>query len=77
MSSINFKALSRDMAGREGLSGSTILATIVVLVVSIGVWANWAEIDNVTRGEGRVISSVQNQLVQAAEGGVILRRFVS
>lgn len=31
----------------------------------------------VTRGEGRIVSSVQNQMVQSAEGGVILRRFVS
>jgi adhesin transport system membrane fusion protein len=31
----------------------------------------------VTRGEGRIVSSVQNQMVQAAEGGVILRRYVS
>ncbi|MEN8935317.1 MAG: HlyD family type I secretion periplasmic adaptor subunit, partial [Planktotalea arctica] len=36
-----------------------------------------AELDNVTRGEGRIVSSVQNQMVQASEGGVILRRYVA
>lgn len=77
MSDIDFKRLSRDMAGREGLAGSTIMAVIGVLVVLALAWASWAELDNVTRGEGRIISSVQNQMVQAAEGGVILRRFVS
>jgi membrane fusion protein, adhesin transport system len=77
MSDINFKTLSREMAGREGLGGSVIIFTIIVLVGLAIVWANWAELDNVTRGEGRIVSSVQNQMVQASEGGVILRRYVS
>lgn len=77
MADIDFKRLSREMAGREGLSGSLIMITIATLVALAVLWASWAELDNVTRGEGRIVSSVQNQMVQAAEGGVILRRFVS
>ena len=65
------------MEGRQGLMGSTIMLTIFGLLGLLFYWASWAELDSVTRGEGRIISSVQNQLVQAAEGGVILRRFVS
>ena len=52
MSEIDFKTLSREMAGREGLGGSTIMLTIIALVGLALVWANWAELDNVTRGEG-------------------------
>lgn len=77
MSEIDFKTLSRSMAGREGFAGSTIMFTIVALVGISLIWSNWAELDSVTRGEGRIVSSVQNQLVQASEGGVILRRYVS
>ena len=77
MSDIDFKTLSREMEGRQGLTGSTIMLTIFALLGLLFYWASWAELDSVTRGEGRIISSVQNQLVQAAEGGVILRRFVS
>jgi membrane fusion protein, adhesin transport system len=77
MSDIDFKTLSREMAGREGLAGSSILLTIIALVALALIWASWAELDNVTRGEGRIVSSVQNQMVQASEGGVILRRYVS
>jgi adhesin transport system membrane fusion protein len=77
MSDVDFKSLSRDMAGREGIAGSLIMLTIAAFVGLTILWASWAELDNVTRGEGRIVSSVQNQLVQAAEGGVILRRFVS
>ena len=77
MGETSFKTLSRQMAGRDGMGGSAVLVTIILLVVVMIVWANSAEIDNVTRGEGRIVSSVQNQLVQAAEGGVLLRRYVS
>jgi adhesin transport system membrane fusion protein len=77
MPNTDFKSLSREMAGREGLGGSTIMFTIIALVALALTWANWAELDSVTRGEGRIVSSVQNQMVQASEGGVILRRYVS
>ncbi|MCR9152301.1 MAG: HlyD family secretion protein [Rhodobacteraceae bacterium] len=72
-----FRALARKMAGREGLSGSAILVTVAALIAALLAWASVAELDNVTRGEGRIVSSVQNQMVQAAEGGVILRRMVA
>lgn len=77
MSDIDFKTLSREMAGREGLAGSTIMFTIIALLAMTLAWANWSELDSVTRGEGRIVSAVQNQIVQASEGGVILRRYVS
>lgn len=77
MADIDFKSLSRDMAGKEGFQGSLIMITIAALVGLAILWASLAELDNVTRGQGKIISSVQNQMVQAAEGGVILRRFVS
>lgn len=77
MADVDFKRLSREMTGREGIGGSLILIITAMLVGLALLWASWAELDNVTRGEGRIVSSVQNQLIQAAEGGVILRRFVS
>lgn len=77
MAETEFKRLAREMAGREGLAGSAVLFTIGGFIVTFLLWASQAELDNVTRGEGRIVSSVQNQMVQAAEGGVILRRYVS
>lgn len=73
----DFKSLAREMAGRERASKSLIMIVITLFVATAVYWASWATLDNVTRGEGRIISSVQNQRVQAAEGGVILRRFVA
>lgn len=77
MKNQRFEKLARDMEGRDGNSSSLILFSILALVISLLVWASQSEIDNVTRGEGRIISSVQNQKVQASERGVILKRFVA
>lgn len=77
MSDIDFKTLEREMSGREGVGGTSIIFAIIALIGLAVFWANWAELDNVTRGEGRIVSSVQNQVIQASEGGVILRRYVS
>ena len=77
MSDVNFKRLSKEMSDGGGAASFTILFVIIALVASIFIWANYAELDNVTRGEGRVISSLQNQMVQASEGGLILKRHVS
>ena len=77
MSAVDFKTIAREMSGREGSRNSVIMFVVIFLLVSLGVWGYFTELDNVTRGEGRVISAMQNQNVQAAEGGVILRRYVS
>lgn len=43
------------------------LASVLVL----GVWAAWAELDEVTRGEGKVIPSRQVQVLQSLDGGIV------
>ncbi len=42
----------------------------VVFVAAIG-WASWAQIDQVTVGQGKVIPSSQIQVVQNLEGGLV------
>lgn len=69
--------MSREMSGREGARNSLILFAVVTLLVSLGIWTYFTELDNVTRGEGKIVSEMQNQIVQAAEKGVLLRRYVS
>ena len=53
------------------LFGHMLLIAIGVLVVAFLVWSNWAVLDEVTRGEGRVIPSSQVQVIQNLEGGIV------
>jgi membrane fusion protein, adhesin transport system len=77
VTNVNFKKLSNELSGTQSLSNSAILFAVGLLIVTFITWASFTELDNVTRGQGKIVSSVQNQLVQAGEGGVILKRNVS
>jgi membrane fusion protein, adhesin transport system len=77
VANVNFKKLSNELSGTQSLSNSAILFAVGLLIVTFITWASFTELDNVTRGQGKIVSSVQNQLVQAGEGGVILKRNVS
>lgn len=50
----------------------------VSVVVAGGLfwWASWAEIDEVTRGQGKVIPSKSVQMIQSLEGGILEEFFV-
>ena len=76
MTQPDFSALKKELAGRDRARNTLLLFTIITFLVCAGFWASITELDNVTRGEGEVTSASQNQMVQAAEGGVILRRHV-
>ncbi len=46
------------------------LATGLFIVVFVS-WAAWAEVDEVTRAEGKVIASQRTQIIQNLEGGIL------
>jgi adhesin transport system membrane fusion protein len=48
-----------------------IVRASAVIVVLLIVWAGMAHVDEVTRGEGRVIPSRQLQVLQSFDGGVV------
>ena len=48
-----------------------IIVLIVGIVVAFLFWANWAEVDQISRAEGKVIPSGKSQIVQSAEPGVV------
>lgn len=51
--------------------GRLILWGIMLFIVCIVGWTSIAEIDEVTRGEGKVIPSRQIQVLQNLEGGIV------
>ena len=77
MSDKEFKALARELAGKQRHSSSILLLVIIALLSVVFVWAAVTEIDSVVRGSGKTVSEAQNQLVQSSEPGVIRRRYVN
>lgn len=48
-----------------------LMLTIVVAISLFVVWANWATLEEVTRGDGRVVPASKIQKVQNLEGGIV------
>ena len=61
--------LDRD-ARRSKWSWVFLLFALALFVCGI-VWAKYAELEEVTRGEGRIIPSGKIQIVQSLEGGIV------
>lgn len=60
------EGLRRDLGGVRRLSLILVLGLVFFIV-----WASWAEIDEITRAPGSVISSSRTQIIQSLEGGAI------
>jgi adhesin transport system membrane fusion protein len=55
----------------EPVRARALLHALLLVVVVLIIWAAFAEVDEVARGEGRVIPSRQLQVVQSFDGGVV------
>lgn len=51
--------------------------TTVLFLVAFVVWAKWAVLDEVTRGEGQIIPSSRVQTIQNLEGGIVSELLVN
>ena len=76
MAKNEFKRLEKQVAGQQSSGPSFILFVVALMVALLSYWSTIAELDIVTRGEGKLIAAADNQVVQASEGGVIINRFV-
>lgn len=56
---------------QEPLRARFILRWIGGILLVLIVWASFAQIDEITRGQGKVIPSRQLQVMQAVDGGVV------
>jgi len=54
-----------------------LLWTLLFFFIFFFVWAAFAEVDEFTRGEGRVIPSQQVQIIQNLEGGILAELYVA
>lgn len=68
----SFEFEAEEIMSREGTArAQRIVRTALVVIVLLIVWAAFAPIDEVTRGDGKVIPSRQLQVVQSLDGGVV------
>ena len=59
------------MSRQHTLRAKKIARIAVFVIVALIVWAAFARVDEVTRGEGRVVPSRQLQVLQSLDGGVV------
>lgn len=64
-------SLSEAILAKAPKSSRRILWIIFISVIWLIVWASFAEVDEITRGQGKIIPSGQNQMVQNLEGGIV------
>ncbi|ADD66929.1 type I secretion membrane fusion protein, HlyD family [Denitrovibrio acetiphilus DSM 12809] len=65
------KSLNAAVLQKSPVKMSLVLYIIAFLTCASIIWANIAEVDEMTRGMGRVIPSRQIQIIQNLEGGII------
>ena len=74
-SQAGFRSFEREADGLMSRASThraqAIVRSAVVIVLLLLVWAGLAKVDEVTRGEGRVVPSRQLQVLQALDGGVV------
>ncbi|MGD9808992.1 MAG: HlyD family type I secretion periplasmic adaptor subunit [Deferribacterales bacterium] len=65
------KSLNAAVLQKSPVKMSIVLYIIAGLTFAFIIWANIAEVDEMTRGMGRVIPSRQIQIIQNLEGGIV------
>lgn len=63
---------SMDPADDAALSHATrMINTVLLLFLVLGAWAYFSPLDEVSKGDGKVIPSSHEQIIQSLEGGIL------
>ncbi|WP_430469318.1 HlyD family type I secretion periplasmic adaptor subunit [Thalassospira lucentensis] len=65
------KFIKEHVADRKSFRGNLLLFVVILFLAVALIWAALTEIDEVTRGQGKVIPSRQVQEIQSFESGII------
>ncbi|WP_170574398.1 HlyD family type I secretion periplasmic adaptor subunit [Ruegeria atlantica] len=68
----DLSTLAREMRGRSPIRGSLLLLAIASCLIALGLWAHYAELDDITRVDGRIVPTADIQVIEATEPGVVL-----
>lgn len=70
MSNKKFRRLQKELNREDDAASTLILWVVTAFILLMGIWAVNTEIDNVTRGQGKIISQGKNIIIQAQQNGV-------
>lgn len=59
-----------------GLAKHLVMLGVIAFFTAFIFWANWAALDEVTRGEGKVIPASDVQKISSLEGGIVEEFFI-
>lgn len=65
------RALSDTREGEAHPLARPILWTCAGVVLAFILWASWATVDEVVRGEGKIVPNSRVQVIQSLEGGIL------
>ena len=65
------RALTQGADGEPHVAARPLLWACAAVVVIFIAWASWATVDEVARGEGKVVPSSRVQIIQSLEGGIL------
>jgi len=71
MSSLSQAALEKPTAKSQW-----VVWIILLVVIWLITWANYAELDKIIRGDGKVVPSTKIQVIQNLEGGIVQEIFI-
>ena len=69
-------SLSQAALEKPTVKSQMVVWVILLVAVWLIVWSNYAELDKIVRGEGKVVPSSQIQIIQNLEGGIIEELFI-
>lgn len=74
---IDFSKGAKEALLKHRIPGlDLILWASLLTIVALGFWASIAELDEVTKGQGKIIPSSSIQTIQNLEGGILVERLV-
>lgn len=64
-------SVSEAMADQTPKGAQALLWSMALFIAIAIFWANWAQLDEITRGAGEIIPSSQLQVIETLEGGAV------
>ncbi|KUJ75978.1 hemolysin secretion protein D [Thiomicrospira sp. XS5] len=64
-------SLSQAALEKPTIKSQLIVWVMFLVIIWLIIWANYAELDKIVRGEGKVVPSSKIQVVQNLEGGIV------